>query len=42
MAELTLFALGRAFWPLFVFVSLFFAMALAGVFDRLQPAIAPS
>ena len=37
--KLTLFALGRAFWPLFVFVSLFFAMALAGVFDRLQPAI---
>ncbi|MEH6809030.1 MAG: DUF4175 family protein [Hyphomonas oceanitis] len=36
---LTLFALGRAFWPLFVFTCLFIAMALAGVFDRVQPAI---
>lgn len=36
---LTLFALGRAFWPLFVFTCLFIAMALAGVFDRIQPAI---
>ena len=37
--KLTLFALGRAFWPLFVFACLFIAMALAGVFDRVQPAI---
>ncbi|WP_430403112.1 DUF4175 domain-containing protein [Hyphomonas sp.] len=37
--KLTLFALGRAFWPLFVFVCLFLAMAMAGVFDRVQPAI---
>lgn len=37
--KLMLFALGRAFWPLFVFVCLFLAMAMAGVFDRVQPAI---
>ena len=37
--KLTLFALGRAFWPLFVFVCLFLAMAMAGVFDRVEPAI---
>ncbi|MCA8899160.1 MAG: DUF4175 family protein, partial [Hyphomonas sp.] len=35
--RLALLALGQAFWPLFVFVILFFAMALAGVFDRLPP-----
>ncbi|MEZ5997396.1 MAG: DUF4175 family protein [Hyphomonas sp.] len=35
--RLTLLALGQAFWPLFVFVILFLAMALAGVFDRLPP-----
>ena len=32
-------AFGRAFWPLFVFVILFLAMALAGVFDALPPAL---
>ncbi|MCA8900174.1 MAG: DUF4175 family protein [Hyphomonas sp.] len=33
--RLTLLAFGRAFWPLIVFVTLFLAMALAGVLDRL-------
>ena len=37
--RLGLLALGRAFWPLFVFVTLFLSMALAGVFDRLPPAL---
>jgi len=34
--RLTLLALGRAFWPVFVLVCLFLAAALAGGFDRLD------
>ncbi len=37
--RLTALSIGRAYWPLFVFIGLFLASALAGVFDRLQPAI---
>lgn len=37
--RLGLLAFGRAFWPLFVFVILFLAMALAGAFDRLPAAL---
>lgn len=34
--RLTLLALGRAWWPAFVFIALFLAVALAGGFDRLS------
>lgn len=34
--RLTLLALGRAYWPVFVLVMLFLAAALAGAFDRLD------
>ncbi|KCZ92171.1 DUF4175 domain-containing protein [Hyphomonas johnsonii] len=37
--NLTLLALGQAFWPLFVFVCLFLSAALVGLFDRVEPAI---
>lgn len=37
--RLTALAVGRAYWPLFVFIGLFLASVLAGVFDRFQPAI---
>lgn len=37
--RLGVLAFGQAFWPLFVFVILFLAMALAGVFDTLPPAL---
>lgn len=37
--RLSLLAFGRAWWPLFVFVILFLATALAGVFDTLPPAL---
>ncbi|HRX75018.1 MAG TPA: DUF4175 family protein, partial [Hyphomonas sp.] len=36
--RLSLLAFGRAWWPLFVFLILFLATALAGVFDTLPPA----
>ncbi|MBD3769670.1 MAG: DUF4175 family protein [Rhodobacterales bacterium] len=36
--RLGLLAFGRAFWPLFVFLILFLAMAFAGAFDQLPPA----
>lgn len=38
--RLTLLALGRAWWPAFVFVSAFLAIALAGGFDRLSSFLA--
>ncbi len=34
--RLTLLALGRAYWPVFVLVTLFLAAALSGAFDRLD------
>ena len=34
--RLTLLALGRAFWPIFVLLMLFLAAALSGGFDRLD------
>lgn len=38
--RLTLLALGRAWWPAFVFIALFLAIALAGGFDRLSSFLA--
>ncbi|PKP80924.1 MAG: hypothetical protein CVT79_12975 [Alphaproteobacteria bacterium HGW-Alphaproteobacteria-18] len=38
--RLTLLALGRAWWPACVFIALFLALALAGVFDRLSSFLA--
>lgn len=38
--RLTLLALGRAWWPLALFLAAFVAIALAGGFDRLSPFLA--
>lgn len=38
--RLTLLALGRAWWPAFVFIALFLAVALAGGFERLSSFLA--